>query len=78
MELDKQLREALILRYQGEIASAKANIAVYMKQSVGIGEHPDIVGAIDEQLNLLTTAEEKLQAVKNHFVPDRVVWLESI
>tara|TARA_B100000902_G_C27158812_1_gene837623 strand:- start:63 stop:284 length:222 start_codon:yes stop_codon:yes gene_type:complete len=73
MELDKQLREALILRYQGEIASAKANIAVYMKQSVGIGEHPDIVGAIDEQLNLLTTAEEKLQAVKNHFVPDRVV-----
>ena len=73
MELDKQLREALILRYQGEIASAKANIAVYMKQSVGIGEHPDIVGAIDEQLNLLTTAEEKLQAVKNQFVPDRVV-----
>ena len=73
MELDKQLREALILRYQGEIASAKANIAVYMKQSVGIREHPDIVGAIDEQLNLLTTAEEKLQAVKNHFVPDRVV-----
>ena len=73
MELDKQLREALILRYQGEIASAKANIAVYMKQSVGIGEHPDIVGAIDEQLNLLTTAEEKLQAVNNHFVPDRVV-----
>lgn len=73
MELDKQLREALILRYQGEIATAKANIAVYMKQSVGIGEHSDIVGAIDEQLNLLTTAEEKLQAVKNHFVPDRVV-----
>ena len=73
MELDKQLREALILRYQGEIAAAKANIAVYMKQSVGIGEHSDIVGAIDEQLNLLTTAEEKLQAVKNHFVPDRVV-----
>ena len=73
MELDKQLREALILRYQGEIATAKANIAVYMKQSVGIGEHSDIVGAIDEQLNLLTTAEEKLQAVKNHLVPDRVV-----
>ena len=73
MQIDKQLREALKLRYQGEIASAKANIAVYMKQSVGIGEHPDIVGAIDEQLNLLTAAEEKLQAVESHFTPDRVI-----
>ena len=44
-----------------------------MKQSVGIGEHPDIVGAIDEQLNLLTAAEEKLQAVESHFTPDRVI-----
>ena len=73
MDLDKQLREALILRYQGEIATAKANIAVFMKQSVGIGEHPDIIGAIDEQLNLLTASEEKLHAVENHFVPERVI-----
>ena len=62
MNIDKQLREALILRYQGEVASAKANITVYMNSSVGIGEHPDIVGAIDEQLDKLCTAEEKLKA----------------
>ena len=73
MNIDKQLREALILRYQGEVASAKANITVYMNSSVGIGEHSDLVGAIDEQLDKLTTAEEKLQAVQEHFVPDRVV-----
>tara|TARA_B100000902_G_C27092917_1_gene804788 strand:+ start:242 stop:466 length:225 start_codon:yes stop_codon:yes gene_type:complete len=71
--LDKQLRDALRLKYQGEIAAAKANINVYMKQSVGIGEHSDIIGAIDEQLNLLTQAEEKLQAVEHHFTPDRVI-----
>jgi len=73
MTLDKQLREALKLRYQGEIAAAKTNIQVYMTQSVGIGDHPDIIGAIDEQLVLLTTAEEKLLAVTNHFEPERVV-----
>jgi len=73
MELDKQLREALKLRYQGEIASAKANITIYMNNSVGIGEHSDLIGAIDEQLNLLTQAEEKLKAVEDHFVPERVV-----
>jgi len=76
MNIDKQLREALILRYQGEVASAKANITVYMNSSVGIGEHPDIVGAIDEQLEKLTTAEEKLKAVQEHFVPQKVVWQE--
>ena len=73
LPLDKQFRDALRLKYQGEIAAAKANINVYMKQSVGIGEHPDIIGAIDEQLNLLTQAEEKLQAVEHHFTPDRVI-----
>ncbi len=44
-----------------------------MNSSVGIGEHPDIVGAIDEQLDKLTTAEEKLQALEKHFVPQKVV-----
>ena len=37
------MREALIIKYEGEIAEAKANIQVYMNNSVGIGEHPDIV-----------------------------------
>ena len=73
MNIDKQLREALMLRYQGEVASAKANITVYMNSSVGIWEHPDIVGAIDEQIEKLCTAEEKLKAVQEHFVPQKVV-----
>ena len=73
MEIDKILVKALILKYEGEIAAAKANIQVYLKQSVGIGEHTDIVGAIDEQLEKMAHAEEKLLAVKNHFVPERVV-----
>jgi|TARA_B110000495_G_C22986492_1_gene580441 hypothetical protein len=73
MKIDKQIRDALKLKYQGEVASAKANITIYMNNSVGIGEHPDIIGAIDSQLEILTNAEEKLNAVENHFVPDRVV-----
>ena len=73
MKIDKQIRDALKLKYQGEVASAKANITIYMNNSVGIGEHPDIIGAIDSQLEILTNAEEKLNAVENHFVPDREV-----
>ena len=71
--LHKILREALIKRYEGEIAAATANIHVYLNQSVGIGEHPDIISAIDQEVEKLARAEEKLLVVKNHFVPERVV-----
>ena len=72
MDIDKQLREALKMRYQGEVAAAKANISVYMKHPVGIGEHSDLIAAIDEQLNLLTAAEEKIKALEVHYEPLRV------
>jgi len=71
--MEKILREALIIKYEGEIAQAKANVHVYLSNSVGIGEHPDIIAAIDEQIEKMAHAEEKLLCVKNHFVPERVV-----
>ena len=67
--LTKVLRDALLIKYEGEIASAKANIQVYLHQSVGIGEHTDIVGALDIEVEKMAHAEEKLLAVRNHFVP---------
>ena len=72
-EITKTLREALIIKYEGEIAEAKANIKVYFMAPVGIGEHPDIIAAMDTQIEKMAHAEEKLIAVKKHFVPVKVV-----
>ena len=71
--MEKILREALIIKYEGEIAEANANIRVYLTNPVGIGEHPDIISAMDVQIEKMAHAEEKLLCVKNHFVPERVV-----
>ncbi len=71
--MEKLLREALIIKYEGEIAEAKANISVYLKNPVGIGEHPDVIQAIDSQVEKMAHAEEKLLCVKNHFIPERVI-----
>ncbi len=71
--MEKILRQALIIKYEGEIAQANANIQVYLNNPVGIGEHPDIIAAIDEQVEKMAHAEEKLLCVRNHFVPERVV-----
>ena len=44
------LIEALVKKLEGEIAVATANIDVYCKNAAGIGEHPDIVEAIETQI----------------------------
>ena len=71
--MEKILREALIIKYEGEMAQANANIHVYLANPVGIGEHPDIISAMDVQIEKMAHAEEKLLCVKNHFIPERVV-----
>ena len=63
--MEEVIKEALIKRYEGEPASAKANILLYLNNSVGIGEHPDIIASVDSEIEKLTNAEEKLQTIKN-------------
>ena len=61
--------EALQKKYEAEIAVAKATISVYMDKSVGIGEHPDLVGAMDLEMTKLADASDKL-ATLNSFYPE--------
>ena len=63
--MEEVIKEALIKRYEGEAPSAKANILLYLNNSVGIGEHPDIIASVDSEIEKLTNAEEKLQTIKN-------------
>jgi len=61
------LVKALAKKLEGDIAVAQANIDVYLEQSVGIGEHPDIVQAIETQIEVLAAADEKLQILKKYY-----------
>ena len=67
----KSLRPVLLdsVRAQavGNIAKAKANIEVYLHNPVGIGEHPDIVAAIQEQLDVIAHEEERIEVLDKHF-----------
>ena len=59
--------EALTKKYEADVSVAKATISVYMDKSVGIGEHPQFIHEIDKQLELIATAEEKLETLKKHY-----------
>jgi len=57
--------EALIKKLEGEIAIAKANILVYTRNSVGIGEHPEVVEAIETQVGKIAEAQDKINTIKD-------------
>ena len=61
------LLEALVKKLEGEIAMAKANIEVYKSNAAGIGEHPDIVEAIETQVAKIAEADDKIETIRKHF-----------
>jgi hypothetical protein len=61
------LLEALCKKLEGEIAVAHANIKTYERTSVGIGEHPELVQAIETQVEIIAHAEDKLNTIHKHF-----------
>ena len=58
---------ALRKKYEAEIAAAKANIDVYNKNPAGIGEHPDLVQAVDTEMVKLADPEDKLETLNKHY-----------
>ena len=56
---------ALRKKYEAEVAAAKANIDVYINNPVGIGEHPDLVGAMDLEMTKLADASDKLATLNS-------------
>ena len=51
----------------GEIDKARVNVEVYLHNPVGIGEHPDVLAAIQEQLDVIAENEERLQVLDKYF-----------
>ena len=62
-----QLVKAARMHAEGELERAKTNIMVYMDQSVGIGEHSDIVEAIQEELDKMTAAKDRIEMLEKYF-----------
>tara|TARA_B100000131_G_scaffold125068_1_gene122310 strand:+ start:14679 stop:14873 length:195 start_codon:yes stop_codon:yes gene_type:complete len=52
---------------EGELERAKTNIIVYMESATGIGEHSDIVEAIQKELDTMALANDRLEMLETHF-----------
>ena len=63
----REMLEALKALAIGNIKKAKMNIEIYLQNSVGIGEHPDILAAIQDQIDLIAKEEERLEVIRKYF-----------
>ncbi len=63
--MSDMLLQALKKKLEGDVAVAKANIMIYKEKSVGIGEHPEIVQAIEIEVSKAAEAHHYIQDRKN-------------
>jgi hypothetical protein len=67
MNLKDQLVKAARMHAEGELERAKTNIMVYMNNATGIGEHSDIVEAIQEELDKMAHATDRIDMLEKYF-----------
>ena len=65
--LRTNILDALRSEAEGNIKKAQMNVEVYLHNPVGIGEHPDVLAAIQEQIDVIAHEEERLQVLSSYF-----------
>ena len=65
--IGKMLLQSLYENYNSDISMNKATMAIYLNNSVGIGEHPQHLEEIDKLLDKIATTEDKLQTLKLNY-----------
>ena len=58
------IAEAMASYLLGKVQYHKANVRLYLEHPAGIGEHPDIMGAIEEELAKAAEFDENLKLLE--------------
>lgn len=60
--------QALRARYEAQRIEALATLEIYVKSSVGIGEHPQVIDEMDKLVRIVADADSYLETVSRVFV----------
>ena len=61
------LLDALRKHAEGHVAKHKANVEVYLNSTTGIGEHPDIIEAMEAEIMEIAKYDDVLEMLDKHF-----------
>lgn len=63
----EQLLKALLAHAQGDIQKHVANVEVYLQNPVGIGEHSNIIEAMEEEINMIAKYQDQIDVINKYF-----------
>ena len=67
LHMREQLLRALLAHAQGDIAKHKANVEIYLEHPAGIGEHSNVLEAIEQELDMIAKYEDQVEVIKKYF-----------
>tara|TARA_B100001250_G_scaffold297311_1_gene258797 strand:+ start:152 stop:355 length:204 start_codon:yes stop_codon:yes gene_type:complete len=62
-----QLIKALLAHAQGDIQKHVANVEVYLQHPAGIGEHSNIVDAMETEINMIAKYQDQIDVINKYF-----------
>lgn len=66
--MKQKLCDAIIKHANGHIAKHVANVDVYMNNPVGVGEHPDIIEAIEMELEQIAKYDDQIEMIEKYIL----------
>ena len=62
----ERIYDALVAHAKGHIEKDAANVEIYMEKAVGVGEHPDVLDAIEKELKMIAEYHDELEMLKTY------------
>ena len=59
--------EAIKEHARGHIAKHSMNVEVYLSNSAGVGEHPDILEAVEKELEIIAKYHDQIEVLEKYF-----------
>jgi len=58
--------QAIRSHAEGHIKKHSMNVEIYMKNAVGVGEHPDVLEAIEKELEIIAKYHDQLEVLDKY------------
>ena len=66
-QLRDQMINALIAHARGDIEKYRANVEVYLNNPAGIGEHSDVMEAVEQELDRIARYHDQIEVLNKYF-----------
>ena len=63
----EQMINALLAHAKGDLEKYRANVEVYLNNPAGIGEHSDVMEAVEQELDKIARYHDQIEVLNKYF-----------